>query len=315
MNDDVSSIGKRIIAAVEQVLLGQSAAVEAACCCFFAGGHLLIEDVPGTGKTTLARALAKALGGEFRRIQFTADLLPADITGVSVWDEKQGAFRFQPGPIFGNIVLADEVNRATPKTQSALLEAMSEKSVSVEGAPMQLPEPFMVIATENGMEHHGTYPLPESQLDRFAMRITMGYPSIEAERKIVSRKSPADPVAGIQPVVSQADAARIFAAVDEVHVEPSILDYILTIVYRTRNNDLSTLGVGPRGGMALHRAARSLAVIRGRDYCLADDVKTLAEPVLAHRIIPANDGFGILGSKSAAQRIIRDILSDVEIPT
>lgn len=315
MTDDISSLGKQIIGAVEKVLLGQSAAVEAACCCFFCGGHLLIEDVPGTGKTTLARALARALGGEFRRIQFTSDLLPADITGISVWDDKTGTFRFQQGPIFGNIVLADEVNRATPKTQSALLEAMSEKSVSVDGSPTPLPAPFMVIATENGMEHHGTYPLPESQLDRFSMRISMGYPSAEAERKIVSRKTAVDPVLEVETILTPEDAPRIFAAVDNVHVDSSILDYILQVVNRTRNNDLSILGVGPRGGMALHRAARALALIRGRDFCLADDVKTLAEPVLAHRIIPANDGYGLSGAKNAAGRIIRDILSDVEIPT
>lgn len=315
MTDNISSLGKQIIAAVEKVLLGQSAAVEAACCCFFCGGHLLIEDVPGTGKTTLARALARALGGVFRRIQFTSDLLPADITGISVWDDKSGAFRFQQGPIFGNIILADEVNRATPKTQSALLEAMSEKSVSVDGVPASLPSPFMVIATENGMEHHGTYPLPESQLDRFSMRISMGYPSLEAERLIVSRKSADDPVLEVETILTTEDGPRIFAAVDNVHVDESILDYILAVVNRTRNHDLSTLGVGPRGGMALHRAARALALIRGRDFCLVDDVKTLAEPVLAHRIIPANDGYGFPGAKNAARRIIRDILSDLEIPT
>ena len=314
MNADVSAIGQRIISAVEKVVLGQPDAVEAACCCFFSGGHLLIEDVPGTGKTTLARAMAKALGGEFRRIQFTSDLLPADITGVSIWDEKSQAFRFKKGPVFGNIVLADEINRAAPKTQSALLEAMSEKSVSVDGAPMSLPAPFMVIATENGLEHHGTYPLPESQLDRFAMRISMGYPPIEAERRIVSRKTADDPVAAVETVLRPEDAAEIAAAVDEVHVDSSVLDYLLGVVGRTRRNELSALGVGPRGGIALHRAARAMALIQGRDFCLVDDVKRLAVPVLAHRVVPAAEAYGLAGAKQAGARIIRDILAQTEIP-
>jgi MoxR-like ATPase len=315
MDNNVSSLGKQIISAVEKVLLGQRNAVEAACCCFFAGGHLLIEDAPGTGKTTLARALAKAAGGVFRRVQFTSDLLPTDITGVSVFDADAKTFRFQKGPVFCNVLLADEINRATPKTQSALLEAMSEKSISVEGSPLLLPSPFMVIATENEQEHHGTYPLPESQLDRFLMRLSMGYPDLEAERKIISRKSVLDPVEDVEEVLCDGDASRIAPAVDEVHVDKSIVDYILTIVKRTRNNDLLSLGAGPRGGMALHRAARALALIRGRDYCLVDDVKALAIPVLAHRIIPASDVFGISRTSDSASRIVRDILDEVEIPT
>jgi MoxR-like ATPase len=314
MTDDIFLLGRQIIEAVEKVLFGQRAAVEAACCCFFSGGHLLIEDVPGTGKTTLARALSKALGGEFRRIQFTSDLLPTDITGFSMWDEKSGAFRFQKGPLFGNIVLADEINRATPKTQSALLEAMSEKSISVEGVPEPLPDPFMVIATQNALEHHGTYPLPESQLDRFSMRISMGYPDRRAEEKIVSRKSMEDPVLALETVLKKKDAARIFKAVDEVHVDPSILDYILTIVRRTRDDELCFLGVGPRGAKALHRTARALALIRGRDFCLPDDVKDSAVSVLAHRIIPATGAFGAMGAKDASVHIIRAVLNDVEIP-
>jgi MoxR-like ATPase len=315
MDNDVSSFGKQIISAVEKVLLGQRNAVEAACCCFFAGGHLLIEDAPGTGKTTLARALAKAAGGVFQRVQCTSDLLPADITGVSIWDADSKTFKFQRGPVFCNILLADEINRATPKTQSALLEAMSEKSISVDGAPMLLPSPFMVIATENEQEHHGTYPLPESQLDRFLMRLSMGYPDLDAERKIISRKSVSDPVEQVEPVLKEGDAGRIVDAVDEIHVDKSIVDYILTIVKRTRSSDLLALGAGPRGGMALHRAARALALIRGRDYCLADDVKALAEPVLAHRIIPASDVFGVSRTADSASRIVRDILNEVEIPT
>ena len=314
MMETVDTLGYRMMAAVESALLGQRRAVELAICCFFAGGHLLIEDVPGVGKTTLAKALARACGGEFRRIQFTADLLPADITGVSVWDAKAGDFRFKRGPLFGNIVLADEINRSTPKTQSALLEAMSEKSVSVDGSPTSLPEPFMGIATQNEQERHGTYPLPESQLDRFLMRISMGYPSPEAERLVVSRKSMADPVSAVGLVVRPETHAAITEAVDEVYVDPEILDYIMEIVRRSRKSDLLTLGVGPRGGMALHRAARALAFLRERDFCLVDDVRELLIPVLAHRIIPANGGFGPSGSRRSAERVLSEILSEVEIP-
>ncbi len=315
MNSNALLFGKQIISAVEKALLGQSAAVEAACCSFFAGGHLLIEDAPGTGKTTLARALAKAVGGAFRRVQFTSDLLPSDITGVSVWDADVKSFKFQRGPVFCNILLADEINRATPKTQSALLEAMSERSISADGAPTLLPSPFMVIATENEQEHHGTYPLPESQLDRFLMRLSMGYPDFEAERKIISRKSIADPVEQVTAVLDEGDIDLIVEAVDEIHVDSSIVDYILTLIKRTRTSDLLSLGAGPRGGMALHRAARAMALIRGRDYCLVDDVKSLAVQVLAHRIIPAGDVYGISRTADSAERIIRDILNEVEIPT
>ncbi len=311
---NISSLGKSIINAVSEILLGQHEAIEAACCCFFAGGHLLINDVPGTGKTTMARALAKVVGGEFRRIQFTSDLLPADITGVSIWDADLKAFRFQKGPLFSNIVLADEINRAAPKTQSALLEAMSEKSISVEGDPLQLPFPFMVIATENEKERYGTYPLPESQLDRFLMRISMGYPDPHAELEIMSRKSLQDPVQQVETVLSSGDAAAIFNAVDNIHVDKSVLDYMSAIVNMTRKNTALSLGVGPRGGMALHRSARALALIRGRDFCIADDVKSLAVSVLAHRVIISGDVFHLAGDQGTADGIIREILADLEIP-
>lgn len=310
---DHARTGRQIIGAIEQALLGQRKAVELAACCFFASGHLLIEDVPGVGKTTLAKALARAVGGEFRRIQFTSDLLPADITGVSVWDTKAGEFRFRKGPIFGNVILADEINRSTPKTQSALLEAMSEKSVSVDGSPASLPEPFMVVATQNEQERHGTYPLPESQLDRFLMRITMGYPEPEAERRVVARRTLADPVESVPQVVSPEDHPGLAAAVDAVHMDDAIFDYLMGIVGRTRENDMIALGVGPRGAMALHRCTRALALTRGRDYCLVDDVKDIAMPVLAHRIIPTGDTFG-MGTRDAALRIVQEILSSVEIP-
>lgn len=311
---NLESVGPRLVEAVEQALVGQTRAVELAVCCFFAGGHLLIEDVPGVGKTTLARSLARACGGDFRRIQFTSDLLPADITGVSVWDARNGAFTFKPGPLFGNIVLADEINRSNPKTQSALLEAMSEKSVSVDGTPKKLPEPFMVVATQNEQERHGTYPLPESQLDRFLMRISMGYPDAESERHVISRKSLSDPVAAVEAVVDPATYPALAEAVDNILVDPAVVDYIMEIVAQSRANELLELGIGPRGGMALHRAARALAFLRGRAFCLVDDVKELASPVLAHRIIPTNGSFGQTGSRSAAERVLSEIVSEVEIP-
>jgi MoxR-like ATPase len=315
MNATHHAIGTRIIQTIQQVVLGQNSAIELAVCCFLSSGHLLIEDVPGVGKTTLARALAAAVGGSFRRIQFTSDLLPADIIGVTVWDSERSEFEFKRGPVFGNIILADEINRATPKTQSALLEAMSEKSISQDGSAHPLPKPFMVVATQNEQERHGTYPLPESQLDRFLMRISMGYPEMSAERMVVSRKSLADPVSTISPVVDPADYEPLIGSVDEIHMDASLLDYLMEIINRTRSSEMVALGVGPRGGMALHRASRAMALLKGRDFVLADDIKLLAIPVLAHRIIPTSDAYGRIGSWEITSRIIKQILDSVEIPT
>jgi MoxR-like ATPase len=304
----------RLVERIEQALLGRREAVELAVCAFVAGGHLLIEDVPGVGKTTLARALARATGGTFRRIQFTSDLLPADITGVSVWRPDEKVFTFEPGPIFGNLVLADEINRAPPKTQSALLEATSEGQVSVDGRARPLPRPFMVIATQNSMEHHGTYPLPESQLDRFLMSISMGYPDPDAERRVVARPSLSDPVDAVEPVLDPAAAAALFAAVDRVRFDDAVLEYLMDLVQRTRRSELLALGVGPRGGMALHRAARALSLLAGRDFVLVDDVRRLAVPVLAHRVVPAAAGADGSGDRRIAARAIREIVGRLEIP-
>ncbi|MCU0662445.1 MAG: AAA family ATPase [Myxococcota bacterium] len=307
-------LARRLVSSIAVAVLGQKRAVELAVCCYIAGGHLLIEDVPGVGKTTLARALAAASGGRFRRIQFTSDLLPSDITGVSVWDARTSQFSFRPGPVFGNVVLADEINRATPKTQSALLEAMSERRVSVDGEGRPLPSPFMVIATQNEQEHHGTYPLPESQLDRFLMRLSMGYPDLSAERRVVSRPTLEDPVESMAPVLAEGDWPLLCAAVDRVHVDESVLDYIMEIVQRTRRSELLELGVGPRGGMALHRAARALALLRGRPYCLVDDVRELCPQVLSHRIVAAGAAWGQENGRNLAIRTLSEILGQVEIP-
>jgi len=311
--DAAAAAAKRIASAIELALLGQRRAIELAVCTYIAGGHLLIEDVPGVGKTTLARALARASGGEFRRIQFTSDMLPADITGVAVWNPAVGEFQFKVGPVFGNVVLADEINRAPAKTQSALLEAMSERQVSVDGVPRALPAPFMVIATENADEHYGTYPLPESQLDRFMMRISLGYPEGGVERSVVSRPTLEDPVDRVTQAASPEALLAVGAAVDRVRVDDAVLDYLMEIVARTRSSKILALGVSPRGGMALHRAARARALLDGRSYCLVDDVKALAEPALCHRVIPATGGIG-REARAAASLAIREIIDTVGIP-
>jgi MoxR-like ATPase len=313
VGDAAAAAAKRIASAIGLALLGQPRAIELAVCTYIAGGHLLIEDVPGVGKTTLARALSRASGGVFRRIQFTSDMLPADITGVAVWNPAAGEFQFKPGPVFGNVVLADEINRAPAKTQSALLEAMSERQISVDGEPRALPDPFMVIATENADEHYGTYPLPESQLDRFMMRISLGYPEGGVERRVVSRPTLGDPVAAIEPVASPAALQSVGAAVDRVRVDDAVLSYLMEIVARTRASKLLALGTSPRGGMALHRAARARALLDGRAYCLVDDVKALAEPVLCHRVIPTTGGVG-REARAASALAIREIVDSVEIP-
>ncbi|HYP50105.1 MAG TPA: MoxR family ATPase, partial [Pyrinomonadaceae bacterium] len=275
---------KHLQTAIERVIRGKSETVKLALVALLARGHLLIEDVPGIGKTTLSNALARALDLSFQRVQFTSDLLPSDVIGLSIFNQRNGNFEFKPGPIFANIVLADEINRATPKTQSALLEAMAEGQVTVEGVSRPLPEPFMVIATQNPTEHHGTYPLPESQLDRFMLRLHVGYPSREEERGILRDRERKNPLDYVQAVMSEAEVLNLQMSAAEVRVDEVLVDYLLRIVEQTRNTESVELGISPRGTLALFRSAQALALIDGRDFCIADDVKRLVIPCFAHRL-------------------------------
>jgi MoxR-like ATPase len=279
------------INAVEQRLLGKSHEVRLAVACLLSGGHLLLEDLPGMGKTTLAHALAEAMGLSYSRVQFTSDLLPADILGVSVYQREAEAFRFQPGPIFNQVLLADEINRATPRTQSALLEAMSEGQVSIDGATYALPIPFFVIATQNPIHQTGTYPLPESQLDRFLMRLSLGYPGVEAERALLLRDHAA-PRAVPQAAVDATAFEKIRAMADQVHVSPSVLGFIERIIACTRESTEFAMGLSPRGAIALVSAARTWAVMADRDYLLPDDVQAVLRPVVCHRLVPSADYAG-----------------------
>ena len=303
-----------LVEAIETVIKGKREVIEQALIALFAGGHLLVEDVPGVGKTTLAHALALILECRFHRIQFTSDLLPSDIVGISIYNQPRQAFEFKPGPIFANIILADEINRTTPKTQSALLEAMSEGQVTADNQTIELPKPFLVLATQNPVEHHGTYPLPESQLDRFLMRIKMGYPSSEDEKEIFRSQSQAHPLSSLRAVISSAEVLQIQEAVRAIHIDESIIDYALQIVERTRQSEFLSLGVSPRGSLALLRACQSRAYVQGRDYCLPDDVKRLAAPVLAHRVVANQRAASTLRRNEEAEKILQDILDSVEVP-
>jgi MoxR-like ATPase len=300
--------------AIETVVRGKPEAIKLALVCLLADGHLLIEDVPGVGKTTLAHSLARTFDCTFRRIQFTSDLLPSDILGVAVFKQTDQTFDFRRGPIFANIVLADEINRTTPKTQSALLEAMSEGSVSVDGHTHPLPRPFMVVATQNPIEHHGTYPLPESQLDRFLLRIKMGYPENEAEKEILRRQKRLPEVERIQPVMRAEEILLAQAIVGEVLVDESLLDYIMAIVEATRRSEFLLIGASPRGALALRRAAQAMAFFEGRDYCIPDDIKQLVLPVLAHRVIVSSRYSSPYKRSEEAEAILAEILQCVEIP-
>jgi len=300
--------------AIETVVRGKSQPVKLALVSLLAEGHLLIEDVSGVGKTTLAHALARGFDCTFRRIQFTSDLLPSDILGISVFRQAEQAFEFRRGPIFANVVLADEINRTTPKTQSALLEAMSEGKISVDNHTYKLPRPFMVVATQNPIEHHGTYPLPESQLDRFMLRIRMGYPEAEAEKEILRQQKHAPNIGQIAPVLGAADILEAQQAVTEVRVDEALLDYILAIVEATRRSEFLLTGASPRGSLALHRAAQAIAYFEGRDYCIPDDIKRLVIPVLAHRVVVSAKYSSPYNRSEESEEILAEILQSVEVP-
>ena len=293
---------------IETVIRGKSEVVRLATVALLARGHLLIEDIPGVGKTTLASSLARSLGCTFRRIQFTSDLLPSDIIGVAIYDQDARAFDFKPGPLFSNIVLADEINRTTPRTQSALLEAMSEFRVSVDSSTHNLPNPFFVIATQNPVEHHGTYPLPDSQLDRFLMRIRIGYPEAESEKEIIVRQRLVHPAEDLQPVLEAADVVALQKRVHEVRVDDALLEYLVSLVNQTRHAESVELGVSPRGSVSLYRAAQAMALVDGRDYVTPDDIKELAIPVLEHRLVLKDT------SRQASRLVLEEILQRVEVP-
>jgi MoxR-like ATPase len=312
-----SQVVAQLQRSIARAIYGKEEAIQLSLITLLARGHLLIEDVPGVGKTTLAQALAKSFHCTFQRIQFTSDLLPSDVLGVSVYNPETREFEFRSGPIFANVVLADEINRTTPRTQSALLEAMNEAQVSIDGKTMALPQPFLVIATQNPVEHHGTYPLPESQLDRFLMRIKMGYPSPETEREILRKRvgiRGENPLDALEPV---ADVSEVLAMQDEVahiKVDSSLHDYALEIVNRTRNSDLLALGVSPRGTLMLQRAAQARAFLDGRDYCLPDDFKKLAVPVFSHRVVASSRHASLQKKSETTESVLRDIVESVPVP-
>jgi MoxR-like ATPase len=305
---------ERLQSAVETVIRGKAEAVRLAIVTLIAGGHLLVEDVPGVGKTTLAHALARALGCNFQRIQFTSDLLPSDVIGLSVYNQHGGVFEWKPGPVFANVVLADEINRTTPKTQSALLEAMAERHVTVEGVTHQLPAPFIVLATQNPIEHHGTYPLPESQLDRFMLRLRIGYPSPADEQRILRDREYADPLDHVEPVMTAAEVVELQHAVATVSVDDALVRYLMRIVAATRDSEMLDLGVSPRGTLSLFRAAQALALGEDRTYCIPDDIKRLVVPVFAHRIVVSSRFSSSLRRSEEAEAVLNEILKTVSVP-
>lgn len=309
-----SATCSRIIKNVGRALAGKPAEVELAVVALIGGGHLLVEDVPGVGKTTLARALAKSVGLNFRRLQFTSDMMPSDVLGGSIFDQRSGEFDFRPGPVFTNVLLADEINRTTPKTQSALLEAMGERRVSIDGVTRKLDAPFFVVATQNPLDSYGTYPLPDSQLDRFFIRLHLGYPPREAEREVLGRRKGLDPVEDLETVVEKDELLRTQAAVDDVRSEDPVVDYVHELVLATRESSLLSLGISTRAALAFERAARTFALVRGRDYTTPDDVKAVAVAALSHRV-RAGRVAGDVGERADATRIVRDLLASVPVPT
>jgi MoxR-like ATPase len=304
----------KLQAAIETVIKGKSEAVRLAIVSLIAGGHLLVEDVPGVGKTTLSHALARAIDCSFQRIQFTSDLLPSDVVGLSVFNQHKSVFEWKAGPVFANIVLADEINRTTPKTQSALLEAMAEGQVTAEGRTHTLPAPFMVVATQNPIEHHGTYPLPESQLDRFMLRVRVGYPDTEDERQILRDRERANPLDHLRPVMTGEEVLDLQEAVSEIHVDDAVVDYLMRIVAATRNTEMLDLGVSPRGTLALFRAAQALALTEARNYCVPDDVKRLVLPSFAHRVVVSSRYSSSLRRSEEAEAVLKELMKTISVP-
>ena len=311
--DDLMSMLHKLLDNIGSVVLGKPDVIRLAVVALLADGHILIEDVPGVGKTLLARALSASIDCTFRRVQFTPDLLPSDIIGSSVYNAASGEFLFKGGPIFSNVILADEINRTTPRTQSALLEAMSDRQVSVEGKTYVLEPPFIVLATQNPYEFEGTYVLPESQLDRFMIRLKMGYPIRAEERRLLTNHRTGEPVETLKPVLTGADILRLQQGVRAVRVDETISDYLLDIVHATRRGDELHVGVSTRGALTLYRAAQSLAFVSGRDYVVPDDVKFLAVPVLSHRVV--GKSFLQAGEFGAAEAVIRDLVDRIRVPT
>lgn len=304
----------RLQRAIETVIKGKPESVRLAIVTLLAGGHLLVEDVPGVGKTTLAHALSRALDCNFQRIQFTSDLLPSDVIGLSIYNQHTGVFEWKPGPVFANVVLADEINRTTPKTQSALLEAMAERQVTVEGVTHRLPQLFIVLATQNPIEHHGTYPLPESQLDRFMLRLRIGYPAVPAEKQMLRDREFVDPLDSLEPVLTDADVVELQEMVSSVTVDDALVEYLMRIVTATRDSEMLDLGVSPRGTLALFRAAQALALTEDRSYCIPDDIKRLVLPVFAHRILVSSRFSSSLRRSEEAEAVLTEIIKTVSVP-
>jgi MoxR-like ATPase len=308
---DIRTVADRVKANIGRVIVGKEEIIDLVLVALFSDGHLLIEDVPGIGKTTLAKAIARSIGCTFKRIQFTPDVMPSDITGINFYNQKQGEFEFRPGPIIANIVLADEINRATPRTQSALLEAMEEHQITVEGVTMPLPRPFLVIATQNPIELEGTFPLPEAQLDRFFMKIGLGYPDEDDEDAILVRFENESPLEALDPVVSGDELVHLSRLVSRIFCEPTVRRYAVQIVQATRKHAAYELGASPRGSLGLFRGARALAAIRGREYVLPDDIKTLAPYILLHRAILSSQSR--LRGRDAAD-VLQEIIQSVPVP-
>ena len=309
---DVQAVAKKIIANVEKVIVGKRQPLILSLAAWFCEGHILLEDVPGVAKTILARALARSVGCSFKRIQCTPDLLPTDVTGASIFNQKSAEFEFRPGPIFAQIVLADEINRATPRTQAALLEAMAEGRVTVDGVTHELSPPFLVIATQNPIDHEGTFPLPEAQLDRFLMRFSLGYPSFEDELRMLEMLQREHPLQHLEPVVTAAELMGCQRCVREVHVDPKVRQYLMHIVHLTRDNEDLALGGSPRASISLFRASQAIAAIRGRDFVQPDDVKRVAAPVLTHRLILRPES---RLRKVTTEQVVKEVVDEVAVPT